>query len=113
MPLNARIIIGVADFILLFFVLNGIRRRRIGIEYSILWLIVSLLIGVLIIFRGLGDRIAYFLGIEYPPALFFFVAIFFIILVLLHYSIELTKLKEYNKRLVQELSILKKFSVRR
>ena len=110
MPLKARIIIAILSFLLFFFVLNKIRKRRMGIEYSILWLTVSLVILVTSIWQNLGDQIAYFIGIDYPPALFFLIAIFFLILILLHFSIELTKLKDQNKALVQEVSLLKQKS---
>jgi len=109
MPLKARIIIAVLSFLLFSFVLNLIRKRRMGIEYSILWLSVSSVILITSIWQNIGDRIAHFIGIDYPPALFFLIAIFFLILILLHFSLEMTKLKGQNKTLVQEMSLLKQF----
>ncbi|MCJ7813529.1 DUF2304 domain-containing protein [bacterium] len=107
MPLKGRIIVAIITFFLFFIVLNLIRKRRMKIEYSILWLGVSLIIFVMSIWQGLGDRIAYFMGIDYPPALFFLVAVVFILLILLHFSLEITKLKDQLKIVVQELSLLK------
>jgi hypothetical protein len=107
MPLKARFIIAVLSFLLFFFVLNLIRRRRMRIEYSILWLVISFIILVMSVWQNLGDSLARWIGVDYPPALFFFIAIFFIILILLHFSMEMTRLKDQNKTLVQELSLLK------
>ncbi len=107
MPLKARILIAVLGFLLFFFVLNLIRKRRMRIEYSILWLVISSFILVVSIWQNLGDRFARFIGIDYPPALFFLIAIFFLILILLHFSMEMTRIKDQNKTLVQELSLLK------
>ena len=42
MPLKGRIIVAIIAFFLFFVVLNLIRKRRMKIEYSILWLGVSL-----------------------------------------------------------------------
>jgi len=107
MPLKARILIAVLSFLLFFFVLNLIRKRRMRIEYSILWLVISSFILIMSIWSDLGDRFARFMGIDYPPALFFLIAIFFLISILLHFSTEMTRLKDQNKTLVQELSLLK------
>ncbi len=107
MPLKARFIIAVLSFLLFSFVLNLIRKRKMRIEYSILWLAISFMILVMSIWQNLGDGLARWVGVDYPPALFFFIAIFFLILILLHFSTELTRLKDQNKTLVQELSLLK------
>ncbi len=109
MPLKGRIIVAIIAFFLFFVVLNLIRKRRMKIEYSLLWLAVSLIILIMSIWQGLGDRMAYSIGIEYPPALFFLVAIVFVLLILLHFSLEMTRLKDQLKTLVQELSLLKQF----
>jgi hypothetical protein len=113
MPLKARILIACLSFFLFFFVLNLIRKRRLRIEYSILWLIISSVILVTSIWQSMGDRVARFIGIDYPPALFFLIAIIILILILLHFSTELTKLKDQNKTLAQELSLLKKTNPKR
>jgi hypothetical protein len=107
MPLKGRIIVACISFFLFFFVLNFIRKRRMKIEYSILWLSVCSIILIVSIWQSLGDQIAYFIGIDYPPALFFLIAIVFLVLILLHFSLEMTKLKDQIKTLVQELSLLK------
>lgn len=107
MPLKGRIIVAIIAFFLFFIVLNLIRKRKMKIEYSLLWLGVSLIILIMSIWQGLGDRIAFSIGIDYPPALFFLVAIVFVLLILLHFSLEMTRLKDQLKTLVQELSLLK------
>jgi hypothetical protein len=105
MPLKARIIIALLSFFLFAFVLNLIR-----IEYSILWLVISSIVLAASIWQRTADRFARFIGIDYPPAFFFLVAFFFMVMILLHFSIEMTKLKDQNKTLVQELSLLKRWA---
>jgi len=89
------------------FVLNLIRKRRLKIEHSVLWLLVSAVILFASIWQNVADSIAFFLGIEYPPALFLSVAVFFSLAILMHFSIELSHLKDQNKSLTQELAIYK------
>ncbi len=107
MPLKAKLIIILLSLALFLFVLNLIRKRQLKIEHSILWLVVSATILIASIWHNLADAVALFLGIEYPPALFLSVAIFFSLAILLHFSIELSKLKDQNKTLTQEFAIYK------
>lgn len=107
MPLKAQIIITLLSVSLFVFVLNLIRKRKLKIEHSVLWLVVSATILVASIWPSLADSVALFLGVEYPPALFLSVAIFFSLAILMHFSIELSKLKDQNKDLTQELAIYK------
>jgi len=107
MPLKAKIIIIILSLSLFLFVLNLIRKRSIKIEHSILWLVVSAVILLVSIWPQIADSVAHFLGIGYPPALFLSVAIFFSLAILMHFSIELSHLKDQNKILTQELAIYK------
>lgn len=107
MPLKAKLIIIFLSLNLFLFVLNLIRKRNLEIEYSILWLLVSVVILVASIWQNLANKVAWFLGISYPPALFLSVAIFFSLVILMHFSISLSKLKNQNKNLTQELAIYK------
>ncbi|MCZ6819287.1 MAG: DUF2304 domain-containing protein [Calditrichaeota bacterium] len=107
MPPKAKIIIVLLSFSLFMFVLNLIRKRQLKIEHSVLWLVVSATILVASIWHDLADGVAHFLGVEYPPALFLSIAIFFSLAILMHFSIELSKLKDQNKNLTQELAIYK------
>ena len=105
MPLRAKITIIFLSLALFIFVLNLIRKRRLKIEHSVLWLGVSGVILVASIWQDLADSIAFFVGIEYPPALFLSIAIFFFLVMLMHFSMELSKLKDQNKALTQELAL--------
>ncbi|MFQ5649770.1 MAG: DUF2304 domain-containing protein [bacterium] len=107
MPLRAQLIIILLSLSLFLFVLNLLRKRKLKIEHSILWLFVSVAILTASIWPELADSVALFLRVEYPPALFLSVAIFFSLAILMHFSIELSKLKDQNKNLTQELAITK------
>ncbi|MCZ6702379.1 MAG: DUF2304 family protein [Ignavibacteria bacterium] len=107
MPLKAQLIIIFLSFSLFLFVLNLIRKRHLKIEHSVLWLVVSVTILVASIWQNLADQVALFLGIEYPPALFLSMAIFFSLVILMHFSIELSRLKDQNKTITQELALYK------
>ncbi|NOY76626.1 MAG: DUF2304 domain-containing protein [Calditrichaeota bacterium] len=105
MPLKARLFLLLLSLGMFVFILQLIRGRRLKIEHSILWLTVSVLMIILSVWQGFTDQIARAIGIDYPPALYFAIAIVFAFLMLLHLSMELSKMKDRIKTLNQELSI--------
>lgn len=92
---------------LLIYIVELVRRRKLREEYSILWLLGSLLILVLSVRQEWLVKFARFAGIAYSPSLLFLVGILFIMLILIHFSIAVSKLHQMNKRVAQQLSLLK------
>lgn len=92
---------------LIIFILNLIRKRRLREEFSILWLVTAFIFLFISIFRPLLDKLSYFLGIGYPPAALFLILILGLMMVCIHFSIAISELKETNKKLLQELGLLR------
>lgn len=59
------------------------------------------------IWRDLLDRVALFLGFGYAPALLFLVALFFGMVLMIHFSVVISELSEKNKTLAQDIALLK------
>lgn len=98
----------VASIAGLLLVIELVRRRKLREDYSLLWLATAVVILLLTLSKPVYDQIAIFLGVvTYPPALLFAVAILFVLIILLHYATVLTKLSGENKRLAQELALLR------
>jgi hypothetical protein len=72
-----------------------------------LWLAGSLVILILSVKRDWLVWLSLAAGIAYPPTFLFLVGILFIILILVHFSIAISKLHQMNKRMAQEIAILK------
>jgi len=96
-----------ASAALLLYILEMVRRRRLREEYSILWLFGSLAILVLSIKQSWLISISQMVGIAYPPSFLFLVGILFIILILIHFSIAISKLHQMNKKMAQEMALMK------
>jgi len=92
---------------LLLYILEMVRRRKLREEYSILWLFGSAMILVLSLKKNWLDSLALALGIVYPPSFLFLVGILFIILILIHFSIAISKLHQMNKKMSQEIALMK------
>ena len=96
-----------ASTALLLYILEMVRRRRLREEYSILWLAGSVVILVLSIKKEWLEWAAHTAGIVYPPSFLFLVGILFIMLILIHFSIAVSRLHQMNKKMAQDLALLK------
>lgn len=92
---------------LLLIVIDLVRKRRLAEEYSLLWLLVGLGFVCISAFRGLIEEIAGLLGIVYAPSAIFLIAIFFIVWLLLHFSLIVSDLAARNRALAQEIALLR------
>jgi hypothetical protein len=92
---------------LLLYILEMVRRRKLREEYSILWLAGSVVILVLSLKQDWLVGLARAAGIAYPPSFLFLIGILFILLILIHFSIAISKLHQMNKKMAQELALLK------
>ncbi len=96
-----------ASAALLIYILEMVRRRMLREEYSILWLFGSVVILVLSLKKEWLDWAAGMAGIFYPPSFLFLVGMIFIMLILIHFSITISRLYQTNKKIAQELALLK------
>jgi hypothetical protein len=90
-----------------FVVIELIRRDHLKERYSLIWLAASLVLIVFSSWRGLLHFIALKLGIYYPPSFLFLLAIAFLLVLLLHFSTVISSQSDHNKRLAQEIGILR------
>ncbi len=91
----------------LILVIELIRRGRLKERYSLLWLFLGGLLLILSLSRSLLEFLSHLLGIYYAPSFLFLVAFLFLLLITLHFSVVISGLSEKNKRLAQELALLR------
>lgn len=92
--------------VLLLVVLELVRRRRLLERYALLWLLSSVVLLGLAIWRGVLEKIASAIGVAYPPNALFLIAFLFILLLLLHFSVVVSRLADQTKVLAQRLAQL-------
>src|SRR3954454_6791225 len=95
-----------AAAVLLFIVFELVRRRRLMERYALLWLASGLVLLGLAIWRNGLEKIASGLGIAYPPNALFLIAFGFVLVLLLHFSIAVSKLSDQSKILAQRIALL-------
>ena len=104
---TTQVIAIVVSISLFLYILFLVRKKKIKEEYSLLWLFSSF---VFIIFSIWRDGLEYFaklIGIAYPPAALFLILLLAIFLILIEFSINISKLTGKNTILAQELALLK------
>jgi hypothetical protein len=91
---------------LFLFVFELVRRKRLLERYALLWLFASaILLGFAIWTEGLL-KLASLVGIYYAPSALFAVAFGFVLALLLHFSVQMSRLSDQNKVLAQRVSRL-------
>jgi hypothetical protein len=92
--------------LLLVGVIDLVRRRRLLERYALLWLLSSVVLLGLAIWRGALDKIAEQVGVSYPPNALFIVAFGFVLWMLLHFSVAVSRLSDQSKVLAQRVALL-------
>jgi len=83
-----------------------LRRKRLMERYAILWLFSSAVLLALAVWRGLLETIAHAIGIYYAPSALFVIAFGFILVLLLHFSLVISRLADQNKVLAQRIGLM-------
>lgn len=91
----------------LLFIFRLIVRGQLREEYSILWIICTVILIIFSVWRHGLEQIALALGVYYPPSLVFLAAIFAILIFLVHLSVVVSRLQNQIKVLTQEIAFLK------
>ena len=103
---RVQIIAIVASILFILFIARLILRGKLREEYSIIWIVCSILLIVFSFWRSGLDVVSNFIGIKAPPNLVFTGAIFAVLVYLLHLSVVVSKLQEQNKKLAQEIALM-------
>jgi len=89
------------------FIISLVQRDRLRAKYSMLWVSIGLVLGVIAAVPGVLDRVAAWAGVAYPPTMFFLLAIAFLFMVVLHFSWELSRLEVRDRALAEEVALLR------
>lgn len=101
-----RIIAIVVTGSLLLLILELVRRKRLMERYALLWLFATTILLVLAVWQGLLTTVSYAVGIHYPPSALFAVAFGFELLLLLHFSLAVSRLSGQNTVLAQRIGLM-------
>ncbi len=106
MDLRLQVVAILGAVALLVLVLELVRRRALMERYALLWLASSIVILALAVWQDALTLLARQLGILSAPNALFFVALGFVLLLLLHFSAAMSRLTDQSKVLAQRQAIL-------
>jgi hypothetical protein len=89
-----------------FIVFELVRRRRLMERYALLWLFSTAVLLGLAVWKNLLQRVASTVGIYYAPSALFVIAFGFVLAMLLHFSLVISRLADQNKVLAQRVGLL-------
>ena len=106
MELRIQLLAVVASGALLLVVVELVRRRRFLERYALVWILNAVVLLGLAVWKGVLETIARAVGIEYPPNALFLIAFGFVLVLLLHFSLAVSRLSDQTKVLAQRLAML-------
>src|SRR6476659_8923641 len=83
-----------------------VRQRRLMERYALLWLFSTTVLLGLAVWKDLLAQVASAIGIYYAPSALFVVAFGFILVLLLHFSLVISRLADQSKVLAQHVGRL-------
>ena len=107
MTLHQKVFALLLGISILALILEMVRRRRLGEEYSFLWLLIGAGIIVLVLWQGLLERVTRLIGAVAPTTTIFIFGIVILVLINLHFSVKISKLSRQVKDLTQQIALLR------
>ena len=106
MQLRLQIVSIGATLALFLLVFELVRRRRLMERYALLWLFSTVVLLGLAVWKHLLEEVASAVGIFYAPSALFVVALGFILAILLHFSLVISRMADQTKVLAQRVGLL-------
>jgi len=95
------------SLLFLLYIIRLIIKGKLREEYSIVWIVCTIILILFSFWRDGLEIMAKLLGVFEAPNLIFTGAIFAILIYLLHLSVVVSKLQSQNKKLAQDIALLK------
>ncbi len=104
---GGHLVVLLLTLVSLLFIVRMVRRNQLPSRYALLWLSIGVVIAFVATFPAVLDRISSWLGIAYAPGTFFLGAITLLLLIVVHFSWELSRLDAKTRLLAEELAVLR------
>ena len=102
-----RWICGAASIVLMVFLFDLMRRRKLREEYSMLWLASCLMMLAMALHGNVVNWIGRLLHTKHAAYSLFVIALFIGVMLAIHFTVVLSKLTAQNWRFAQEIGLLR------
>lgn len=101
------ILTGVTALVLVGFIFELVRRRRLREKYAVLWIVVGVGVLALGLFPQVINSVSHLFGVANGVSLVLFCAVLFLLAVCLHLSWEVSRLEDETRVLAEEMALLR------
>lgn len=103
---RVQIVVFFTSLLVTGFIVEKVRRRRLAVEYSLIWIVAGLGMISLSLWKDGIEYIADLMGIYYAPSAIFVIFGVLVFVLCVHFSLEISKLSSNNRVLVQRIALL-------
>jgi NADH:ubiquinone oxidoreductase subunit 6 (subunit J) len=107
MSLRAHVSLAILVALAIVGIIVLVRRRHLKAKYSLLWLSLGAVMVVIAAVPGLLDWTAERLWIWYQPTLLILLGLALLLLIVVHFSYELTRSENRTRELAEQLALLR------
>jgi len=107
MSLRAHVALAILVALAIVGIIVLVRRRHLKAKYSLLWLSLGAVMVVIAAVPGLLDWTAERLGIWYQPTLLILLGLALLLLIVVHFSYELTRSENRTRELAEQLALVR------
>jgi|TARA_Y100000310_G_scaffold210287_1_gene210898 hypothetical protein len=90
---------------MLFSAFELIRRQKLRVEYALLWILIGFILFMFGVFPSILYLISKIIGLHYFTMMLLVIFLFFLLMIL-HFTIIISRQKEYETELAQKLALL-------
>lgn len=108
MSTRAHLMLALLVALTLVLIVRLVRHRQLKAKYSLLWLSIGGLMVVFAAVPGLLDWTADRLGIYYEPTLLVLIGMALLLLIVMHFSYELTRMENRVRSLAEEAALVRR-----
>ncbi len=101
--LHISLIVAVLIYFIVLFMM--LRKNKLSLKYSLLWMLTGVIMAVFVIFPGLLDVIAGFFGVHTPTNALFAILIFCLIILLISLTSIVSAQTKRITTLIQEVAV--------
>ena len=108
MSIRGQAFIVIVSILVILYVLNALRRRRINEEYCLWWIFIMVATDVLVLWQGLLMKITHLVGALVPISALTLFALILVLAILIYFSMKISVLTNQVKELIQSAALQKK-----
>ncbi len=98
----------LASAILVIYIIDLVRKKKLREEYSFIWFVIGISMIIFMLRFDLIMALTKFLGVLSPNNVIFFFSVLFLLIIALQFSVRISNLTDQIKILAQENALLRK-----